>query len=50
MEDLGLLGCADTKIGGGLVRGISGGQAKRANIAIELLTDPGRLLASGISI
>lgn len=36
--------CADTTIGGILHRGISGGQAKRVNIAMELLINPSILL------
>ena len=37
---LGLEGCADTTIGNVLQRGISGGQAKRVNIALALITQP----------
>ena len=37
---LGLAGCADTTIGNVLQRGISGGQAKRVNIALALITQP----------
>ena len=40
LNDLGLTECADTRVGGGLTRGISGGQVKRLNIAIELIVDP----------
>ena len=40
MEDLGLMECADTMVGGALTRGISGGQMKRLNIAIEMSVDP----------
>mmetsp|Transcript_6067 Transcript_6067/g.15685 ORF Transcript_6067/g.15685 Transcript_6067/m.15685 type:complete len:806 (-) Transcript_6067:656-3073(-) len=40
MERLGLLACASTKIGSYLDRGISGGQARRVNIALALVTDP----------
>ena len=42
-EILGVLGlekCADTVIGSVLQRGISGGQAKRVNIALALITSP----------
>ena len=40
LHQLGLEVCADTVIGDGENRGISGGQAKRVNIAIELITNP----------
>jgi len=41
LDKLGLSKCADAIIGGGLKKGISGGQKKRACIGIELVTDPG---------
>uniref|UniRef100_A0A7S3CL40 ABC transporter domain-containing protein n=1 Tax=Strombidium rassoulzadegani TaxID=1082188 RepID=A0A7S3CL40_9SPIT len=41
---LRLEGCADTKIGGGLVKGISGGERKRTSIGYELITNPSLLL------
>eukprot|EP00957_Ditylum_brightwellii_P118158 9011567-Ditylum_brightwellii.AAC.1 len=37
---LGLGSCRDTVIGSALVRGISGGQAKRVNIGLALVTRP----------
>ena len=40
MESLGLGSCQHTQIGNPLVRGISGGQAKRVNIGIALIADP----------
>eukprot|EP00124_Ichthyophonus_hoferi_P000453 Ihof_evm5s17 gene=Ihof_evmTU5s17 len=40
INELGLESCQDTMIGTEQMRGISGGQAKRVNIGIELLTDP----------
>ena len=43
LQDLKLSSCADTMIGGGLVPGISGGEAKRTSVGIELITQP-RLL------
>lgn len=32
--------CANTKIGGPLVKGVSGGERKRTSIGVELITDP----------
>ncbi|CAD7941182.1 unnamed protein product [Amoebophrya sp. A120] len=40
IRKLSLQPCADTKIGTVLQRGISGGQAKRTNIAMALITRP----------
>ena len=40
IEDLQLEKCADVVVGGALSRGISGGQAKRTNIGISLVTRP----------
>ena len=40
MEDLKLLKCAEVKIGGPLVKGVSGGERKRCSIGVELITDP----------
>ncbi len=40
MQELGLVKCADTKVGNELIRGISGGERKRLNVATELVTDP----------
>jgi ABC-type multidrug transport system ATPase subunit len=40
LEELGLMGCADRMIGGGLIRGISGGEKKRASIGTELIFNP----------
>ena len=38
--ELGLEDCADTFIGGGLVKGISGGQKKRTSVGVELVVKP----------
>jgi ABC-type multidrug transport system ATPase subunit len=40
LEQLQLLDCKDTVIGNELSRGISGGQCKRTNIALSVLTQP----------
>ncbi|PNH11015.1 ABC transporter G family member 2 [Tetrabaena socialis] len=40
ISGLGLARCADVRIGSPSARGISGGQAKRTNIAIALITSP----------
>mmetsp|Transcript_26529 Transcript_26529/g.61927 ORF Transcript_26529/g.61927 Transcript_26529/m.61927 type:complete len:626 (+) Transcript_26529:107-1984(+) len=40
LEDLGLTKCKDVMIGDALHPGISGGQAKRTNIGISLVTEP----------
>ncbi|VDL89924.1 unnamed protein product [Schistocephalus solidus] len=37
---LGLMSVADSKVGDEFVRGISGGERKRTNIGIELITEP----------
>jgi ABC-type multidrug transport system ATPase subunit len=44
MQLLNLTKCGDTKIGDNRVRGVSGGERKRVNIASELLTDPSVIL------
>jgi ABC-type multidrug transport system ATPase subunit/ABC-type polysaccharide/polyol phosphate export permease len=38
--DLGLTACADTIIGGGLTKGISGGEMRRVSIGVELVANP----------
>eukprot|EP01137_Pigoraptor_chileana_P016271 Opistho-2@5736 len=48
LEELGLEGCADTVIGGRLRRGISGGQAKRVNMGLELITRPRSVPANAV--
>ncbi|KAL6071026.1 ATP-binding cassette sub- G member 8 [Balamuthia mandrillaris] len=40
LDEMGLRTCADTQIGGEHKRGISGGEAKRAAIGAELITNP----------
>ena len=40
LEDLGLVKCKDTYIGGPDLKGISGGERKRASIGVELVSNP----------
>lgn len=40
IKDLGLSKCADTYIGGEIIKGISGGERKRTSIGVELITNP----------
>ncbi|XP_069486636.1 broad substrate specificity ATP-binding cassette transporter ABCG2-like isoform X2 [Ambystoma mexicanum] len=40
MRELGLSKVADSKVGTQLIRGVSGGERKRTNIGMELITDP----------
>ncbi|XP_014880311.1 broad substrate specificity ATP-binding cassette transporter ABCG2b isoform X2 [Poecilia latipinna] len=43
LQDLGLVDCADTKIGTEFLRGVSGGERKRCSIGMELITSPSLL-------
>ena len=43
IDKLKLRKCADTKIGGTFVRGISGGEKKRTSIGVELVSSPSLL-------
>ena len=40
LDSLGLTHCADTLIGGALIKGISGGERKRTSVGVELVTKP----------
>jgi ABC-type multidrug transport system ATPase subunit len=40
LTELGLTDCADTMVGGVLIKGISGGQRKRTSVGVELVTKP----------
>ncbi|XP_068645009.1 ABC transporter G family member 9-like [Aristolochia californica] len=41
IDQLGLTKCKDSIVGGGLVRGVSGGERKRVSIGQEILINPG---------
>ncbi|XP_033103706.1 broad substrate specificity ATP-binding cassette transporter ABCG2-like [Anneissia japonica] len=43
IKELGLSKCADSKVGTAFIRGISGGERKRTNVGMELVTKPGIL-------
>eukprot|EP00656_Telonema_subtile_P011191 TRINITY_DN1550_c0_g1_i1.p1 TRINITY_DN1550_c0_g1~~TRINITY_DN1550_c0_g1_i1.p1 ORF type:complete len:605 (+),score=137.62 TRINITY_DN1550_c0_g1_i1:137-1951(+) len=40
LQELDLMECADTMVGGMLVTGLSGGQRKRTSVGVELVTNP----------
>ena len=40
IKELRLTKCQNTKIGGPLIKGVSGGERKRTSIGVELITDP----------
>jgi ABC-type multidrug transport system ATPase subunit/ABC-type multidrug transport system permease subunit len=40
IAELGLQDCADTIVGGELIKGISGGERKRTSVGVELVTRP----------
>lgn len=40
IKELRLQKCQNTKIGGPLIKGVSGGERKRTSIGVELITDP----------
>ena len=40
LEELGLTHCADTIVGGLLIKGISGGERKRTSVGVELVVRP----------
>lgn len=50
IRDLQLTHCQDTYIGSQLVKGISGGERKRACIGVELVADPIVLILDGIYV
>ena len=44
--EMGLKDVADSRIGGSIIRGISGGEQRRVTIAIQLLKDPGKRITN----
>jgi ATP-binding cassette subfamily G (WHITE) protein 2 len=40
ITELRLQKCQNTRIGGELIKGVSGGERKRTSIGVELITDP----------
>ena len=40
VQELQLEKCADTRVGNEFIRGVSGGERKRCNIGMELITAP----------
>jgi ABC-type multidrug transport system ATPase subunit len=40
LQELGLEACADTYVGGALLKGISGGERKRCSVGVELVVRP----------
>lgn len=40
LKELGLMHCADSFVGGPLIKGISGGERKRTSVGVELVTMP----------
>ncbi|KAK4354239.1 hypothetical protein RND71_026433 [Anisodus tanguticus] len=44
IKELGLERCRHMRIGGGLIKGISGGERKRTSTGYEILVDPSLLL------
>lgn len=43
LKELGLEKCADTVVGGSLLKGISGGERKRTSVGVELVVKPSML-------
>ena len=50
LAELGLRDCADTMIGGDLIKGISGGERKRTSVGVELVTKHSLVFLDGETI
>jgi len=44
INELNLNDCADTIVGGALIKGISGGERKRTSVGVELVTQPAMIM------
>lgn len=49
LSELGLTACADTIVGGELIKGISGGERKRTSVGVELVTRPALVFLDEVS-
>ncbi|KAG8836185.1 hypothetical protein FRC17_009528 [Serendipita sp. 399] len=49
LKMLGLEDCADTLVGGPLLKGISGGEKRRLSLAVEMLNDPAVLIVDEVT-
>jgi len=50
LQELGLLKCADTIVGGPLLKGISGGERKRTSVGVELVVKPALVFLDEVRI
>ena len=48
MHMLGLSDCANSLVGGPLLKGISGGEKRRLSLAVEMINDPAVLIVGTI--
>lgn len=44
LNELGLVECANTLLGGGLIKGVSGGELKRTSVGVELVVRPSMIV------
>jgi ABC-type multidrug transport system ATPase subunit len=49
LQELGLTNCADTIVGGPLLKGISGGERKRTSVGVELVVKPALIFLDEVS-
>jgi hypothetical protein len=50
ITELGLLTCADTIVGGPLIKGISGGERKRTSVGVELVVVSSFFVSFGVPV